>query len=63
MITFIFYALVHNAVECGGLKFEIKLADVETINQKAGRDYQKFGRQSKKLQFQDTQVLRKEVYL
>ena len=33
--TFIFYALAHNAIDCGGLKFEIELADVETLNQHA----------------------------
>ncbi|MBU4185669.1 MAG: 1,4-dihydroxy-6-naphthoate synthase [Proteobacteria bacterium] len=33
--TFIFYALAHNIIDSGGLKFEIKLADVETLNQKA----------------------------
>ena len=33
--TFIFYALAHNVIDCGGLKFEIELADVETLNQKA----------------------------
>ena len=31
--TFIFYALAHNLIDCSGLKFEIKLADVETLNQ------------------------------
>jgi 1,4-dihydroxy-6-naphthoate synthase len=33
--TFIFYALAHNVIDCGELKFEIKLADVETLNQHA----------------------------
>jgi 1,4-dihydroxy-6-naphthoate synthase len=33
--TFIFYAIAHNVIDCGGLKFEIKLADVETLNQHA----------------------------
>ncbi len=33
--TFIFYALAHNAIDCGELKFEIELADVETLNQYA----------------------------
>jgi len=33
--TFIFYALAHNIIDSGGLKFEIELADVETLNQKA----------------------------
>ena len=33
--TFIFYALAHNLIDCRGLKFEIELADVETLNQKA----------------------------
>ena len=33
--TFIFYALAHNAIDCGGFQFEIELADVETLNQRA----------------------------
>jgi 1,4-dihydroxy-6-naphthoate synthase len=33
--TFIFYALAHNVIDCGELKFETKLADVETLNQYA----------------------------
>ena len=33
--TFIFYAIAHNVIDCRGLKFEIELADVETLNQKA----------------------------
>ncbi|RZB30035.1 MAG: 1,4-dihydroxy-6-naphthoate synthase [Desulfobacteraceae bacterium Eth-SRB1] len=34
--TFIFYALAHNLVDCGGLTFNIELADIETLNQRAG---------------------------
>ena len=33
--TFIFYALAHNVIDCGELKFKIELADVETLNQHA----------------------------
>lgn len=33
--TFIFYALVHGRIDCGGLRFEEILLDVETLNQKA----------------------------
>ncbi|MDL1968747.1 MAG: 1,4-dihydroxy-6-naphthoate synthase [Deltaproteobacteria bacterium] len=33
--TFIFYALAHNVIDCKGPKFEIELADVETLNQHA----------------------------
>lgn len=34
--TFIFYALAHNLVDCGGLALNIELADIETLNQHAG---------------------------
>ena len=34
--TFIFYALAHNMINCGGLEFKVELADVETLNQHAG---------------------------
>lgn len=34
--TFIFYALAHNLVDSMGIKFNIRLADVETLNQNAG---------------------------
>jgi len=33
--TFIFYALAHNLIDCGDLRFDIHLADVETLNQNA----------------------------
>lgn len=33
--TFIFYALVHSKIDCGGLRFDEILLDVETLNQKA----------------------------
>ena len=33
--TFVFYALAHNLVDCGGLALNIELADVETLNQQA----------------------------
>ena len=35
--TFIFYALAHNLINCAELAFEIELADVETLNQRARR--------------------------
>ncbi len=35
--TFIFYALAHNLIDCTELTFEIELADVETLNQRARR--------------------------
>ena len=38
--TFIFYAMLHNKVDCEGLQFEPVFADVETLNNKAaGRVY------------------------
>lgn len=33
--TFIFHALAHGLIECGGLEFDISLADVEQLNQDA----------------------------
>lgn len=33
--TFIFYALVHNKIDTGGIRFKEILRDVETLNQKA----------------------------
>lgn len=33
--TFIFYGLVHNKIDTGGLRFRERLLDVETLNQKA----------------------------
>lgn len=33
--TFIFYALAHNLIDCGGLEFKTELKDIETLNQYA----------------------------
>ncbi len=33
--TFIFYALAHNLINCGNLRFDIELKDVEALNQDA----------------------------
>jgi len=35
--TFIFYALAHGLVNCGGISYHISLEDVETLNQRAVR--------------------------
>ena len=33
--TFIFFAIAYNLIDCEGIEFKIRLADVETLNQKA----------------------------
>lgn len=35
--TFIFEALLHNRVDCGGLNFDVRFADVQELNEAAAR--------------------------